>query len=67
MVQRGTVMPTYDYKCEECGETKTKMAPMVERNNQYCVCGNPLKIVIGVVAVLNANSGGRNNIPSWDD
>lgn len=31
-------MPTYDYKCPECGHESERVCKIAERNDQYCEC-----------------------------
>ena len=41
-------MPIYDYEvCKNCGRiTDERRLPMEERDNQVCVCGEPIKRLI---------------------
>jgi putative FmdB family regulatory protein len=45
-------MPTYEYKCDNCGGTIEIQVAMEDRDNHWeCSCGDPMKRVYTAVPV----------------
>lgn len=51
-------MPTYEYKCDNCGGTIEIQVAMEDRDNYWeCTCGEPMKRVLSVPAIKFNGSG----------
>lgn len=51
-------MPTYDYRCRDCGHTIEVIHPMSEEGPSACdVCGGPLRRVLFPAGIIFKGSG----------
>ena len=56
--QNGEQMPTYDFKCEQCGTTFELNLAFDNKDLQYCEdCEKPLVRVYGPVAAIFRGTG----------
>jgi putative FmdB family regulatory protein len=51
-------MPTYEYKCDDCGFMMEKQVPVEERDTVWeCVCNKPMKRVYNAVPIKFNSTG----------
>lgn len=51
-------MPTYEYKCDDCGTTMEKQVPVDERDTVWeCSCGKPMKRTYNAVPIKFNSTG----------